>query len=142
MSSNPSSATAYYFGAEIHAWNGDLVAVTAYADRALRLSPFDPLAFVAYLALAVAALHEGRYEEWATQWAKCAQVNPGLGTFVMCQAWALALAGRMDEARPICARALELEPGFCIRTIVEAGFPPTIANKSVHGGRLLGLPES
>jgi hypothetical protein len=60
----------------------------------------------------------------------------------MCQAWALALAGRLDEARHICARALDLEPGFCIRTIVEAGFPPTIADKAVRGGRLLGLPES
>ena len=114
VSSNPSSATAHYFGAQIHAWNGDLLAVTAYADRALRLSPVDPLAFVAYLALAVAALTRTNTEEKsAAQWARCAQANPGLGTFVMCQAWALALAGRMDEAKPICARALQLEPGFC-----------------------------
>ena len=142
LSSNPSSAIALYFGAELYGWNGDVVTATAYADRALRLSPFDPLAYVAHIGLAVAAVHEGQYEESAAQWAKCARVNPGLGTFVMCQAWALALAGRMDEARPICARALELEPGFCIRTIVEAGLPPAVADKAIHGGRLLGLPES
>jgi tetratricopeptide (TPR) repeat protein len=142
LSSNPSSASAHYVGALVHSWKGDLVIATTYADRALRLSPFDPLAYTAALARAVVALHEDRYEESAAQWEKCAQFNPGLGTFVMCQAWALALAGRLDEAKPICARALELEPGFCIRTIVEAGFPPTIADKAVRGGRLLGLPES
>jgi TolB-like protein len=142
LSSNPSSATALYFGAELHGWNGDLVTATAYADRALRLSPFDPLAYVAHVGLAVGAVHEGRYEESAAQWAECARVNPGLGAFVMAQAWALALAGRLDEARLICARALELEPGLSIRTIIEAGFPPAIADKAIRGGRLLGLPES
>jgi TolB-like protein/class 3 adenylate cyclase len=142
LTSNPSSAIALYFGAELHGWNGDLATATAYADRALRLSPFDPLAYVAHVGLAVGAVYEGRYEESAAQWAECARVNPGLGAFVMAQAWALALAGRLDDGKRICARALELEPGLCIRTIVEAGFPPAIADKAVSGGRLLGLPES
>jgi adenylate cyclase len=141
LSSNPSSAIALYFGAQLHGWNGDLVTATACADRALRLSPFDPLAYVAHVGLAVGAVHEGRYEEAAAQWAECARVNPGLGAFVMAQAWALALAGRVDERKRVCSRALELEPGLCIRTIVEAGFPPSVTEKAVHGGRLIGLPE-
>jgi TolB-like protein/class 3 adenylate cyclase len=141
LSSNPSSAIALYFGAELHGWYGDFVTATAYADRALRLSPFDPLAYVAHVGLAIAAVHEGRYEESAAQWAECARVNPGLGTFLMAQAWALALAGRLDQGKRILSRALELEPGLCIRTIVEAGFPPAVAERAIHGGRLLGLPE-
>jgi TolB-like protein len=40
---NPSSATALYWGALIHASNGNSAAATAYANRALRLSPFDPV---------------------------------------------------------------------------------------------------
>jgi adenylate cyclase len=42
---NPSSAAAHYWGAIIHASSGNFAAVTAHANRALRLSPFDPLAF-------------------------------------------------------------------------------------------------
>ena len=64
LSANPSSATAYYFGAELYAWNGYPERATDYAHRALRLSPFDSLAYIADLALATAAFHEGRYEEF------------------------------------------------------------------------------
>ena len=45
LSLNPSSATAHYWGAIIHASSGNSTAATAYANRALRLSPFDPVAF-------------------------------------------------------------------------------------------------
>jgi adenylate cyclase len=141
LSCNPSSAVAYYFGATLYAWSGDAVTGTTYAHRALRLSPFDPLAFQAHLALGIAALHEGRYDESAAWWAKCAQANPSFGGFVMGQAVALVLAGRMDEARSACARALELEPGLSIRSARELGYAPAIEAKLVEGHRLLGLPE-
>ena len=39
---NHSSALAYYVGAELYARSGDPATATAYARRALRLSPFDP----------------------------------------------------------------------------------------------------
>jgi hypothetical protein len=51
LSFNPSSATALYWGALIHAASGNLAPATAYAHRALRLSPFDPVAFCAHSAL-------------------------------------------------------------------------------------------
>ena len=51
LSLNPSSAAAHYLGALIHASSGNFAAVTAHANRALRLSPFDPVAFVAHMAL-------------------------------------------------------------------------------------------
>ena len=54
---------------------------------------------------------------------------------------ALALAGRIEEAKPIFARGVELEPEFCIRTIFEMGLIPELANKYVHAARLLGVPE-
>jgi adenylate cyclase len=82
LSSNPSSAVAYYFGAELNAWSGQPRTGTTYAHRALRLSPFDPLTYVGHLAFAIAALDEGRYDESATWWAKCSQANPDFGGFV------------------------------------------------------------
>ena len=56
LSFNPSSATALHKGAEIAAASGNLAVATAYANRALRLSPFDPLAFSAHLALGHVAI--------------------------------------------------------------------------------------
>jgi adenylate cyclase len=141
LSCNPSSAIAYYFGSTIYAWSGEPVTGTTYAHRALRLSPFDPLTFQAHLALGIAALHEERYDESAAWQAKCAQANPDFGAFLMGQAAALALAGRMEEARSARARAAELEPGFSIRTIQELGYAPAIEAKLAHAFRLLGVPE-
>ena len=63
LSCNSSSAVAYYFGAQLNAWSGNAVTGTTYARRALRLSPFDPLTYVAHLAFAIAAFAEGRYDE-------------------------------------------------------------------------------
>jgi adenylate cyclase len=142
LSSNPSSAVAYYFGAELNAWGGHPRTGTTYAHRALRLSPFDPLTYIGHMAFAIAALDEGRYDESATWWAKCSQANPDFGGFVMGQAVALALAGRMDEARSACARARELEPGLSVRTARELGYAAEIEAKLVRTHRLLGLPES
>jgi adenylate cyclase len=141
LSANRSSAVAYYFGAELYAWSGDPVTATDYAQRALRLSPFDPLAYVADLAIAMAAFQEGRYEASAAYWAKCDRANPGFAGFAQGQAMALALAGRIEEAKRIFARGVELEPGFCIRTIIEMGLVPALAEKYVRAARLLGVPE-
>jgi adenylate cyclase len=142
LSSNPSSAVAYYFGAELNAWSGQPRTGTTYAHRALRLSPFDPLTYIGHLAFAIAALDEGRYDESATWWAKCSQANPDFGGFVVGQAAALALAGRVDEARSAYARALELEPGWSIRTARELGYAPAIEAKFIQAHRLLGVTES
>jgi hypothetical protein len=60
----------------------------------------------------------------------------------MGEAVSLALGGRMDEARSVCARALELEPGMSIRTARELGYAPSIEAKLVLAHRLLGLPEN
>ena len=140
LSSNPSSAVAYYFGAELNAWSGQPRTGTTYAHRALRLSPFDPLTYIGHLAFAIAALDEGRYDKSATWWAKCSQANPDFGGFVMGQAVALALAGRMDEARSACARARELEPGLSVRSARELGYAAEIEAKLVQAHRLFGSP--
>jgi adenylate cyclase len=141
LSFNPSSAAALFFGAHVYAWSGQPIIGTEYAHRALRLSPFDPLAFHVHLALAYAALQEGRYGDSAAYWGKCAQANPDLGMFVIGRAQMLALAGRIDEARPVFARGLALEPEFRIRTILELGWAPVIMDKMVLAARLLGARE-
>jgi tetratricopeptide (TPR) repeat protein len=113
----------------------------AYAQRALRLSPFDPLAYAAYIAMATAAIHEDRYDDAAALFGKAAQANPGHGMFLLAQASSLALAGRLDEARPIWAEGLKLEPEFRVRTLLEVGLIPSIFNKLARGHRMLGVRE-
>jgi tetratricopeptide (TPR) repeat protein len=93
LSHNASCAAALFFGGEIHAWKGESMAAVAYAQRALRLSPFDPLAYAAHIAMATAAIHEDRYDEAAAFFDKAAQANPGHGMFVLAQGGLLQLLG-------------------------------------------------
>ncbi|HSU98515.1 MAG TPA: transcriptional regulator, partial [Roseiarcus sp.] len=141
LSFNPSSAAALYFGAQLYAWSGDSVRGAEYARRALRLSPFDPLLYVAHLALGIAALQEDRYDETAAWWRKCAGANPKFGMIAIGQALALALAGRIEDAKEVLARGLELEPNASIRTIRELGYNPALQAKLIRGAQRLGLPE-
>jgi adenylate cyclase len=141
LSFNPSSAAALYFGAQLYAWSGDSVRGAEYARRALRLNPFDPLLYAAHLALGIAALQEDRYDETAAWWGRCAEANPKFGMIVIAQAQALALAGRIQEARAVFARGMKLEPSASIRTIRELGYIPALEEKMIRGARMLGLPE-
>ena len=141
LSINASSATALYLGAQAHGLSGRTATAISFANRALRLSPFDPLAFEAHMALGEAALRETRFLDAAQGFAKAAQSSPNFSSAYFFQAIALALAGREEEARPLIRRGLELEPGFRIRLIHEHGLAPGLVEKLVEGARLLGLPE-
>jgi adenylate cyclase len=141
LSLNPSCAGAHYLGANIHALSGNSAAATSLANRALRLSPFDPWTFAAYLALGVAAIQEARYDEAASFVATGLQANSRFSSLYFMQAIALALAGRLEEAKPILRLGLELEPGFRLGVVAELGYTPAFIEKFAEGGRVLGLPE-
>ena len=141
LSFNVSSAAALYFGAHIYAFRGDCVRANEYASRALRLSPFDPWAYEAHVAFAMAAVREDRYDEAASHLARAAQANSSFSSPRFLQAMTLALAGSIEEARQVVRGALELQPGFRTRLVFEIELLPEFADKLAEGARLLGLPE-
>jgi Flp pilus assembly protein TadD len=91
------------------------------------------------LALTFAATQEERYDEAVAHAAKLAQISPNLAPHVMAYAVALAMAGRMEEARQVCARALEIEPSYSISKgrSIAGGLP----EKYERAFRMLGVPE-
>ena len=138
---NPSCATAHYFAALVNSFAGRASAAAYHAEHALRLSPFDPSAFEAHLALGFAAMGESHFDEAAEHFATASRVNPRHSLFPFCHAIALALAGRLTEAGPLAERGLELEPGFRIQIFSEFGMVPELSRKFIEGARMLALPE-
>jgi adenylate cyclase len=138
---NASCATAHYFAALTNAFADQPVAAAFHANRALRLSPFDPSAFEAHLALGMAAVGEAKYDEAASSFARGSQINPRHSLFPLFRAIALALAGRAEEAKSSLKLGLQLEPGFRVRIFFEFGMAPPVAERFAEGARLLGLPE-
>jgi adenylate cyclase len=140
LASNPSSATALYLAAHAYSILGHSEKAVAYANRALRQSPFDLLVPQAYLALGHAAISDTRYEEAASFCARAVQSSPKTGTYYMLQALALALAGRVEEARSLAELGLEREPQFRVSWLCGI-LTRALADKYAEAGRLLALPE-
>jgi adenylate cyclase len=138
---NPSCATALYFGALMYGMAARPAEAIGAANRALRLSPFDPSIFQAHLALGLAAIAEARYDEAASHMAKAVQANSRFGALNFFHAEALALAGRLEEAAPIARRGMEMVPFTRIGMYSAMGGASTLVDKLIEGARLLGLPE-
>ena len=120
---------------------GNYAAATLHAERALRLSPFDPLAWHTPLVQGLVAFVEGRYADAAAGYAKSAEMNPGSAMLRYCTASMLALAGRIDEGKAAAAEALRINPQLRIRMVFETGLLRSLAEKLAEGLGLLGLPE-
>jgi adenylate cyclase len=69
LSLNASCATAHYFAALTNAFADKPEIEAFHANRALRLSPFDPSAFEAHLAIGMGAIRAGDYEEAVSRFA-------------------------------------------------------------------------
>ena len=141
LSFNPSYATALYLGAQSNALWGHGEKAVSFANRALRLSPFDPLAFEAHMAFGAVALTRERYDEAVSRFAKIIGIRPNFSTGYLQRAVALALGGRAADAAFDVARGLEPEPAFQNQVYYQWGITPALAQKFVEGGRMLGLPE-
>jgi TolB-like protein/tetratricopeptide (TPR) repeat protein len=141
LSLNPSCAMAHYFAGHVHGLAGNSAAATEHAERALRLSPFDLLAWVAPYALGVVAVHEARYGEAASWFAKSVQANSSSGVLLYLKACTLALAGRVDEGKATAQQAVGISPALRVQFFSETGMAQSIADKFAEGARLLGLPE-
>jgi TolB-like protein/Tfp pilus assembly protein PilF len=112
------------------------------AQRAVRLSPFDPLNYLSYNALAVSYFCTGRYGESHDAARRSVQLNP---RFYICHLFlAAALMGlqHCEEAEAAAQQVLALDPTFTIRRFsVTAGIEPKIFGLLADAWHAAGLPQ-
>ena len=122
LSLNASCATAHYFAALMNAFANRPVAVAFHANRALRLSPFDPSDFEAHLALGMAAIGEAKYEEAVASFAKGVANQPAtqpVSAISRHSAGACRTRGRSDKLA--AARARSSNPASASAIFSEFG---------------------
>ncbi len=109
-------------------------------ERAVRISPFDPMLFSTFAGMSAAFISLGRYDEAVAAARKALRSNQTFAITHRCLAAALAQLGRDAEAREAGVRLLELQPNFRIsKWLGRLGFWP--AERLVDGLRKAGLPE-
>ena len=113
---NSNSALAYGFSAMVRAMHDDHDRAIEHAERALRLSPFDPLRKVPQMALAVAYFFSGNFER-----AAAVAADARIGSFDTPYTWPRRSAWESSTKRVWRRRgSLRLSPDFTV-----AGFERT-----------------
>jgi TolB-like protein/Flp pilus assembly protein TadD len=114
IASNPNEPLAWLWNAMVHAWKGRGAEAVQSADRALSLSPLDPMIYYFNSLASTANLVGERYER-AIELAERSlrehrEHTPTLRTLAVAQ----VLSGRLEDARNTVRQVRELEPGLTV----------------------------
>ena len=139
---SPSDVFALGCSAVALAWMGQVEPAIDRAERALRLSPFDPLNYMSYDALSVARFHMGRFEDARDAARHAIESNPLFSVPQILLAASLVRLGRHEEARIAAAGALALDPTFTIQGYrVTVGHVPDLFEAFAEVWRQAGIPD-
>ena len=143
---DPNLAVAHNYVGQIKVFLGRANEAAEHTLKAIQLSPRDPQLAEWYYQLGITYIHQQRFEE-GLEWARRGvQVNPNLRFPYRVLAAALALSGRVDEARTVAAEMLRRYPKETISAFRtrEPWTDPTYRagqDREIEGMRLAGVPE-
>ncbi|MEJ1934601.1 tetratricopeptide repeat protein, partial [Nostoc sp. NIES-2111] len=111
-------------------------------ERAIRLSPLDPLIYMCHLGIATAHFTAGRDEETVSFGRRCLSEQPSATWCYRVLVPALVFCGRVEEARAGLRLLMDDYPGITV-TKVRAALPftPSTLARVLDGLRQAGLPE-
>jgi TolB-like protein len=140
---NPHLAAAWYFSGWVRAWLSEPELSIEHLERAMRLSPLDPLMALMWTAVAFAHFLAGRYDE-ASSWAATAlRENPTLHSAIRVAAAANAMTGRLEKAQKEMALMRQLDPTLRVSNLSDV-MPfrrPEDLAKYAEALRMAGLPD-
>jgi adenylate cyclase len=111
-------------------------------ERALRLSPIDPMNFNNYVGIGSAHEVAQEYDEAATFYRRALQERPNARWIYRNLASSLSGAGRVEEARQAYAEMMRNYPDLTVSKFKQAMvFSPAALNRMAENLRKLGLPD-
>ena len=111
---NPNSSVAWEQRGWVYVYAGLHAEAIQSFERAIRLSPLDPLLYSTFTGMSLALVGLARFEEAVTVARKALRKNPNFSSAYRSLVSALAHLGRDEEAKDAAARLLELDPEFRI----------------------------
>jgi class 3 adenylate cyclase/TolB-like protein len=119
LAANPNESLALLLRGTLHAFRGEGECAVRDTEKALSLSPLDPLRYFYESLAATAADSAGDYEraiELATRSLRANRFHPST---LRALAIALAQLGRLDDAREAIRELLKLEPKLTVRAYLD-----------------------
>ena len=138
---DPNAAWAWNRRGWVHTYLGAPDAAIAAFERAVRLSPFDPLNPNCHFGRGGAHFVKHEYAQSAAWVEKGLQGQPNAAFMLRTLVPALWHAGRYDEARAAASRLLDAYPGITTARIRSAlPYDPDTMSRMCEGLHLSGIP--
>ena len=140
---NPNLAAAWSSSGFLKTLLGDPKVGIEHLERAMRISPLDPLMFFMENITALAHFLAGRYNEASLLAERACRKQPYFLGSIRVAAAGNAAAGRLDDARRWITRALQLDPELRVSNLRDrvSWFRPEDFAKYADALRKAGLPE-
>jgi adenylate cyclase len=111
-------------------------------QRALRLSPIDPMSFNNYVGIGSAHEVAQEYDQAASFYRRALEERPNATWIYRNLASVLSGAGRVEEAKQVFAKLMRYYPELTISRFKQAMvFSPAVLDRMTENLRKLGLPE-
>ncbi len=114
ITSNPCSVHAYGHGSVINTWAGNYDRSIDFSEKALRLSPFDPMRVMPFAGQAGAWLMKGEYQQAVAYAKRALQIYPSHTPSFLILIASLMRLGEVDQARDMAQRLLAAFPSYHI----------------------------
>jgi adenylate cyclase len=137
---NPNSFRAWSCRGQVYRTAGLPGEAVQSFERAIRMSPLDPLLHRTFTGMGFAFIELRRFDEAIVAGKKALRRNPSTWQAYRCLASAFAHLGRDAEAREAAARLIELDPAFTMSSWIARGVHSN-AKLLIEGLRKAGLPE-
>lgn len=143
VAANPNEPLAWLHSGTLHAFRGEGDAAVEQTQRALSLSPLDPLKYYFDSLAACAAMSAGQYERALALAERSLRANRSHTSTLRTMVVSQVHLGQLEAARESARQLLALEPGFCVsqyrrhspssqyaigrawtQAFLEAGVPP------------------
>jgi TolB-like protein/class 3 adenylate cyclase/Tfp pilus assembly protein PilF len=136
---NPNESLAWLLTGTLNAFMGNGADALDASERALRLSPLDPLRYFYDSLAASAAVTAGRYDRAIELAKRSLKANRTHTSTYRALAIAQSLSDQMDDARDTVQKLLQLEPDFTVarflaRTPAKGALASTVADALLRAG--------
>lgn len=139
---NPNESLAWLLTGTLNAFRDNGDAALAASERALRLSPLDPMRYFYDSLAASSAITAGKYDRAIELAQRSLKANRTHTSTYRALAIAQSLSGQVDEARGTVQKLLELDPSYTVtRFLARTPAKGALANKVADALLQAGLPD-
>ena len=141
---NPNLALAWGMGGWVNNYLDEPDRAVEHFERAIRLSPLDPLMYTMQAGMAMAHFSASRNDEAAAWAVKAIRAQPSFLSALRIATACNALLSRQLEAEKYLAQLRAVDPEFCLSNLTDrlpTMLPPSYRAKMEEGMRKAGLPE-